>query len=160
MNKTALFASVALRSFMSDIVETVIVNMGGTPVRVNKSDYEADKDSFTLHEELTAEQVPAIAGTPVGLPDNIIVPPAPSAPNFGSAPGEPVVPAGAPVPPTSPSPGAKLIMKNTKGKFIVVEGTEPYAPIKGVEGIDEKGYATQEDAAKAIAGLPQDNLPA
>lgn len=159
--KTTLLASIASvipMAFMSaDVCEVVsIEGADGKPVRVNKSDYDADQaeggaKSMTLHKEQPDQSVAGQVVIPP--PAGVTIPPAPAAPNFvpaTDAAGQPL-PVGAPVPPTTPAPNAKLVMKEGR-KYYVVDTTG--AKITGTDGIDEAGYASEADAIAAINALP------
>lgn len=151
--KNLLSFTAFARAFMSDICETVLVKGDNGPVRVNKSDFDADQAKggaklFTLHKEtkaeedagLTAPQPTGATATPVD--PALTIPPAPSAPDLG----------GAAVPPANPAPNQYLAMKDGK-KFFVVNAAGERAEIDGINNKD--GYATEQDAWNAILTIPR-----
>lgn len=161
MKLLALLSTAAFPvAFMSDTVETVLVKGGKDgPVRVNKSDYDADQSEngekkMTLHNATQSQQKeaeidkggnpqnPQIAGN-VQLPVNPDFPPqpAPAAPDFGPTPA---------AAPTAPSPNQRLVKKDGK-KFLAVDGQG--TPLD-IDGIDPKGYASEAEAWNAIMALP------
>lgn len=163
--KHFLLASIAVRAyavaFMSDIVETVTIEgPGGNPLRVNKSDYDADQaeggaKSMTLH---TADAGQSSGEVTSALPGTVLVPPAASAPDYtapnNATPPVNTDPATGAATPSVPSPGQLVVSKEgtaAKPKFIV--GTmvgNDFVPIKDRAGIDEKGYPDEKAAWDAI----------
>jgi len=146
MKTAILLSSVSFAlAYMNDQCETVIVDTDAGPVRINKSDYDANRDGFTLHRETKTEKEANVTGTQkeVGTvtpvhPD-VTIPPAPAAPDLVN-----------PVPPSNPSPNQKLVMKDGKKFFVVTaDGSRVEA-----EGIDAKGYGNEQDAWNAILALP------
>jgi hypothetical protein len=160
-----LFATTALAAptaFMSETLEVVnIKGADGKPVRVNKSDYDADQagdKKMTLHKD---EAEPAVAGVQSGgWPDNLPPMAAPAAPDFNGpqdAGNEPplIDPVKNAVAPPAPPPNSLFVIKEgtgTKAKFVVVDGTG--AKVTDRAGIDKDGYATELAAQQAIAALP------
>jgi hypothetical protein len=122
---------------------TVMINTPNGPVRINESDF--DEKSMTLHKgkeaNETNEAPVAQVGSPVPLAPGLELPPAPSAPNLdGNA-----------VPPTVPSPGQMFVVKD--GKKFFVTGADGVRTVR--EGIDDKGYTTEQDAWNAVIALPR-----
>jgi len=168
MRKAILGAGVSALAMacMSDVCETVVITGKDGPVRVNKSDYDADrasdKPSMKLHGSVEPEQ--SVAGvTDVQLGEGVILPAAPSAPNFtGPEPTEPlpIDPNKNAVTPIAPSPDQKLVKNFETGKgatkkdhwFVVTPAGDK---ITGTEGIADDGYATEQDAWNAILALPR-----
>jgi hypothetical protein len=178
--KQFLFASVAsviAVAFMSDAALEVVtvVGEGGEPLRINKSDYDADQaeggaKQWTLHDD---EPLQANgAGAAIGLPGNISMPAAPAAPDFSSGGGTPetIDPNKNAVAPALPSPGQKLVQKNGSGKtakfvIVVAQGDGTFLPLTNEAlndpakpntspTIEEGGYASDKDAWNAIMSLP------
>lgn len=171
MTKSILRRSVSLIAFMSDVCETVqIKGAGGEPVRVNKSDYDADQDSdkptmklFTKDNEgeQTVPPIPAASGFPEGATPTA----APIAPNFGAIDGNAPNQQGAQpltmdpekqaAAPTAPSPEQLVVVKEgttRKPVYFVVNGTGEKVERTGLE---KDGYATEADAWAAIVALPR-----
>ncbi len=125
----------------TDTCETVLINSANGPVRINKSDFvEGEHKLHRMNAEEKAEAArPAVtANTIPQLAPGLELPPAPSAPNMGE---------GGAAAPQTPSPDQKLVTKEGKKFFVVdVTGTK----VTGVEGIDEKGYATEKEAWDAV----------
>lgn len=158
----ALCASVAPIAFMSDMVETVLVKgAGGKPLRVNKSDFDADqaseKPTMTLHKD---DDGPAVADgeAPVKTFGELGMQPvaAPSAPDFSGGDGAaplPIDPDKNAAAPVAPSPNQRLVSKEGTGaraKYFVVDGTGT----KLTDGVDADGYKTEQEAWAAIMALP------
>lgn len=161
--KIALLASVAA-VFSSEICETVTIQTENGPVRVNKSDYDADQaeggaKSMTLATEKQAApvadaetQTPQTVGQTDGAgavvvpADGLTVPPAPSAPVNALGGDESKV-----ATPNTLAPNTLLVIKDGK-KFYVVRPTGE--KVTDVEGIDAAGYASEEAARNAINALP------
>jgi hypothetical protein len=149
--RAILLASAAVavlpRAFMSEICETVVVKVKGStdPVRVNKSDFDADqakggKGIYTLNEKATDEQTdPVAGGVFVPVAEGLKIPPAPSAPAFVN-----------PVSPTTATADTLFVTKGkgAKGKFFVV-GPDAM-PIANMKDIDPAGYETEELAWAAV----------
>jgi hypothetical protein len=173
MLKSRLFHSVAAYAvaFMSDACEVVMISTPGGDVRVNKSDYEAQlkenggdgKMKLASKADQDAAQPLAPAGVLSTPPEGVIIPPTPSAPGFAAPPaGEPAADGTVPpvqatssndiaVPPAVPQ-GSYAVVKggtNAKPKFFVSDNLGN--PIKGVEGINEKGYDTDVEAWTAAS---------
>lgn len=165
--KAMLLSGVAMIAHMSDVCETVqIKGADGEPVRVNKSDFDADQDSdkptmklFTKDKEgeQTAPPIPA----PSGYPEGVAPTAAPSAPNFNHVSGDapnaqgaaPLVmdEAKAAAAPTAPSVDQLLVNKEGR-KYFVVDGTGTKVTRAG---IDDAGYKSDSDAWAAIMALPR-----
>lgn len=113
---------------MSDeTCEVVLVNGWAgaeSPVRINKSDYDADPSKYTLYDP-----EPAVAA----------VPPTPQPPQM---------PAG--TPPT-PQPPKRTLMVLSEGRRFFVSDDQGVKQTG--EGIDPEGYATKAAAQAAIANL-------
>jgi hypothetical protein len=151
--KAYLMASVAV-GFMAETCE--VVTVGG--VRVNKADYEADQqkpEGERQYKGKVSEAEPSTRMT-AGVMDTTSGPPlaAPSAPHFGgedsAAPPAPIDPLKGAVAPTTGTADQRLVLKDGSKYFVVdalgnkVEG----------DGIDSKGYKTEDAAWKAIKDLP------
>lgn len=137
----AMLLSTVARSFMSDTCETVIITPkgGGDPVRVNKSDYDADNTIGTLRKTDTKEQeAPTTAASPAPVDTSVMPPPTASA----------VVPTHA----TIPSPGDVGVVQDKK-KFYLAR-TSDGTRLTAAEGAIEDGYATDKAAWDAVLGLP------
>lgn len=142
---------------MSETCEVVNVKgHGGSVLRINKADYDADPDAYTLHKDDDAEQTPpaAILATPV---EGVIIPPAPSAPvpkgDAFDADGKRIE--GGPVAPTTPAPNALLLKKEGTEKkpvFFVVDATGN--KITDRDGIDPAGYPSEKDGWDAVMRQP------
>ncbi len=144
----AIASGVAPVAFMADIVDTMLVKVKGNSnglVRINASDF--DDTIHTLDEKATAEQSPGSTGFETNLAPGVIVPPAPSAPTFAAT-GPATQAAG--VAPTVPDAGQLLVLASGKKFIVVTQEGGASVPVKGMTGIDEKGYATQELAFEAI----------
>lgn len=163
--KYLLLMSVAPIAFNSAPLETVtVVGQDGEPLRINKTDYEADQAPGGAKKfELHTDEAPQANGAGVALPvpDNITQPAAPAAPDFTSndQQTDAIDPHKNAAVPPAPSIGQKLVQKEGEGKkakFFVVtadaDGTFP--KLTGVAGIDEAGYATDREAWNAIMALP------
>lgn len=163
MKMFMLLASVAPVAFMSETCETVLIKgKGGKPVRVNKSDYDADqadKKTMTLHTDDDGPDRGA-SGESAKTFEDLNMPPvaAPSAPNFNQTeetgtppPIDPTKNAAAPV---APSQNQRLVSKEgtgAKARFYVVDGTGTKLTD---DGIDQDGYKTEKEAWDAIMALP------
>lgn len=158
----ASVASVFPIAFMSDTCEVVVVN----GVRINKEDYDADPDKYgKIDKKATeAETTPPVAGVQTNVAPGVIVPPAPSAPDFVPQPpvnaqGNPINP-GEPVPPTVPAPNALLVKKDGT-KFFIVDAQGNKVTHADIE---EKGYKDEGSAWAAAmpfnTGVKQLNPPA
>lgn len=139
MVKAHLLASVAVAAmaFMSEIVETVIVKGdGGEPLRINKSDYDADPKAWKLHGDDKNDAPDVItAGAPVAVAEGLIIPPAPSAPHFID-----------PAAPATASNDTLFINKEGKLFFIVrADGSK----VDDALDVDPKGYKTEAEARAA-----------
>lgn len=148
-------------AFMSDVVETVTIKgKGGHPLRVNKTDYDADQaeggaKSMTLHTNDADQSSGDVTGA---LPPGVIVPPAASAPDYtagaNTAPPTNIDPATGAATPSVPSPGQLLVSKEGTGaKTRVYVGTlvgNDFVKTTGRDGIDEKGYPDEKSAWDAI----------
>jgi hypothetical protein len=152
--KSLLLASVAsvfATAFMSDVCETVMVKGGdgGDPIRINKSDYDADQaeggaKKYHLHADDKQPQPDPIVGTgPVPVHPALTIPPAPSAPNFVN-----------PVAPQTASADTLMVAKGgtgAKAKFFVVrpDGTR----VEDMRDVDKDGYATEALAWAAVEAV-------
>lgn len=149
--RAILLASVAVTAFMSDTLETVTIQTENGPVRVNKSDYDADQNSdkptmklaTDAQQEKTPDVVPAGAVTAPAIP----VPPAPSAPGFNPAYPEGQAPNANIATPTTATTDQLGVVKTGK-KFYVVTVHDG----KRFEGerINKDGYDTSELAWDAV----------
>jgi hypothetical protein len=149
--RAILLASVAVavmpRAFMSETSETVFVTSKDwkDPVRINKSDYDADQDEkgekrYTLAKSAEAPELEPLSGTgPITPVEGLIIPPAPSAPAFIDA-----------VAPTTASADTLFITKGkgAKARFYVVDANN--MPVANMRDIDPKGYDTEELAIAAL----------
>ena len=161
LRKIALLSSVSA-VFSSDICETVTIQTANGPVRVNKSDYDADQAEGGANEmklatkAATAEtqdaenatvQTVGANGAGVVPAGNIPVPPAPSAPvtALGGEEGGNVAT------PTTVAPNTLMVIKDGK-KFYAVrpDGSR----VEDIEAIDKAGYASEAAAWEAIRALP------
>lgn len=160
MKMFMLLASVAAVAFMSETCETVLIKgKDGKPVRVNKSDYDADraadKSTMTLHKD---DDGPERGATGEGAKtfEGLNMPPvaAPSAPNFNNTEGvgtePPIDPTKNAAAPVAPSQNQRLVSKEGR-KFYVVDGTGTKLTD---DGIDQDGYKTEKEAWDAIMALP------
>jgi hypothetical protein len=165
---TTTSAVAIIAAFMSDTCETVMV--GG--VRVNKSDYEADQEKPSGERQYgsldsdakqkdNAETVVNTAEVQTNVAPGVIVPSAPSSPNFNAPDNTAAQVAtdatGAAVP-TVPAPNAKLVMPEGTGakkRFYIVDATGTKFTAEQLPGIEDKGYATETDAWNAILALPE-----
>lgn len=161
--KNFLFASVAsvtVSAFMSAPLETVtVVGQDGNPLRINKSDYDADQAEggakrYELHDDSAPQAIGA--GAVFNLPPGVSQPAAPAAPT--TVQGDIDANKGA-VAPTAPSLGQKLVQMTGTGKnakYFVVTAAEggAFPKLTGVAGIDENGYKTDKEAWDAIMSLP------
>jgi len=156
--------------------ETVLISggKGKDPIRVNKTDYEADQAEDGAGEmklfkgKDPADDAPSTGGrsdvnvTGNGEGGEVQTTAAPSAPDLSSGSGttpptDQVKQAAAPA---STTADQLLVMRstkgNTKGKFVICDGTG--VPITGDRAkaldIDEKGYDTQ-DAASAVVSTTE-----
>jgi len=140
MAATAAAAILSVSPYMSEACEVVMVlNEHGDPVRINKSDYDANPDAYTLADGVEVPPAPAA----LTLADGVTLPPAPSA-GVDNA-----------TPPTTPAPGAMGVIENGKGgaklRHIVVDATTA-VPVEHPD-IEPKGYVTQQEAWDAILAL-------
>jgi len=168
--RAILLASAAMafgRAFMSDVCEVVMVTIkgaGSKPVRVNKSDYDADQaeggaKTMTLHKEEAEQPVPGGIEANVGYPEGITPTATPSAPDFSPAPGSdtlaPVIdPNKNAAAPAAPVPNQRLVSKEGSGKnarFFVTDGTGEKLVN---DAIDPNGYPTDALAWQAVMALP------
>lgn len=157
LNLMTSVATVALTAFMSDTCEVVSVNGG---LRVNKADYDADqaeggKGAYKLDSAAKQEGVEQSTTAMLTEPaPGVIVPPAPSAPNFKGTDTTPIKldpETGAALPPTLSENQYATMQKGKKFIVVLMDGT----PVTGVTGIDEAGYATNDEAIKAVNDLPR-----
>ncbi len=149
----AAFASTAVSAFMSDTTDVVYVKgANGDKVRVNQADFDADQasDKPTM-TPYTGKMEPEQSVAGIALP--IDAPPlaAPSAPNFGG-PGvdanlDPLKNA---VAPAANAANSRLVLQDG-AKFFVVNNAGDKIDI---DGVDPKGYKTEEGAWQAIRQLP------
>jgi hypothetical protein len=157
--KMLVLASASIYALMSDVVETVLINGKDGPIRVNKSDFEAnaakdDKDEtkqdWTLNTAKKANADndafdPNAANQIIDVPPNVIVPPAPSAVQTNSNETQPVAP-------KVPSNNSLLVTKLDNKFFIVVSPS--LNKVAGIGLIDDKGYKTEAEALEVLKGLP------
>jgi hypothetical protein len=134
-------------AFMSDVCETVLIKgADGKPLRVNKSDYDADQaeggeKKMTLHTEDKKEQPDPIVGeTVVSVHPELTIPPAPSAPTFVN-----------PVAPSTANTDTLMVAKHGTGKaakFFVVrpDGSK----IEDMRDVNKDGYDTEPLAWAAV----------
>lgn len=125
--KIALLLSCMALAYSPESCPVVVVKgQDGDPLRINKSDYDADPEAWELFDETTAATpAPAPAADPAATPA-----PAPAAP---SAPVQMVV---------------SKIGRGESAKFFVTDMEKN--KIAGVAGIDEAGYADEGSAWAAI----------
>lgn len=148
-------SAIAYAAHMAETCEVVMVKgKGGTPVRINKSDYDADPGAFTLHKD---EPVQTVEGSSLGgLPENVQQKPAPSAPDFNASNGEapatplPIDPATGAAMPTVPAADQFLVVKDGRKFYVATKAGEDYPRVTGVTGIDEGGYKTDAEAWQAV----------
>lgn len=167
--KKILLASIgvsAVAAYMSETVEVVhVTGADGKPVRVNKSDFDADQElpakdrQYKLYsgDEQPEQSVAGGANATIPVPEGVALA-APSAPHFGApgTPDAPIDPLKGAVAPTTATPDQLLVMKDGgKGKerFFVVDGTGNKITDRAPT-IDPAGYATEDDAWKAIKDAP------
>lgn len=161
--------AVAAIGYMNDACETVIVTPAGgkTPVRVNKSDFDADQELPAAQRHYKARKADDDAVdasgtmsdvnlTGQGEGGEILTTAAPSAPDFTSGDAKPVLmdEAKGAAAPASTDVTQWLVMKTGNGKsakFFIANGLGQ--KITGddakLAGIDEAGYDT-EDAARHV----------
>ncbi len=151
----AALASTAALAFMSDVEEIVLVKgADGKPVRTSKAAFDADQaeggeKTMTEYKGKVEAEPSVPAGTvPIGGPPLA----APSAPNFGGGtdPDANIDPLKNAVAPAANAPNARLVMK-IGAKFFVVG---PDGAKLDIDGIDVKGYQTEEGAWQAVRQLP------
>lgn len=163
-------AAVTAIGYMNDTCETVTVTVAGgkSPVRVNKSDFDADQELPTGERQYkmykgsndpaidTSGAVSDVNVTSQGEGGTILTTAAPSAPDFTSGDTKPVLmdEAKGAAAPTATDAGQWLVMKSGTGKnakFFIANGLGQ--KITGddakLAGIDEAGYDT-EDAARHV----------
>lgn len=134
---------------MSDELKTVLVKTPNGPVRMNETDFEANKerDGLELHtakKDNEANDAPVdIAQPQGGVSDQPGI----------VAPGAPIVKN--PVAPSNPSPVQYGFEKSGK-KFYIIN-TANGDRIKDTEGVEEKGYDDEASALAAIATMPKGN---
>lgn len=151
--KSILLASVAVAfapAFMSDVCETVLIKgAGGDPVRVNKSDYETDQaeggaKKMHLHaDDKEPQPAPIIGNGPVPVHPDLVIPPAPSAPNFVN-----------PVAPATASADTLAVAKGGTGrnaKFFVVRMDGSH--VTDMRDVDATGYETEALAWAAVEAV-------
>jgi hypothetical protein len=162
---TASLIALQMTAHNNEVIETVVVTTKGGDVRINKADFDADQaeggeGKYKLASKAkqgdNADMTAQTEATTV--PPGAIVPPAPSAPNFNPAPGEPAVPPSATgaVPPSGPSPNSYLVMKDGKKYFVVDTGG---AKQGSERGFNDAGYATELEAVEAIKFAPPPTSP-
>lgn len=159
--KKLLMASTCLAfgiGYESEVVETVVV--GG--VRYNKADYEADQALPEGQRQIkgslskAASADPEKQSTPAGVLETGGPPlAAPSAPDFsgGGTDAQQIDPLKDAAAPVAHGENARLVLKSGSGAkpYKVVDGAGN--PIE-MDGIDPKGYATEQGAWDAIRALP------
>lgn len=169
LNSILFMFAVYARAFMNGTCETVVIVTEAGPVVINKSDYDANPDGYTLHDpasdpvalrddgptiaEFIAAGYPASAYPPVGYASKSTV--------EEIAAAQPQTPAPAPAVATlaevAAAAGAPslMVMKEGKGKeakhFVVNAAGEKAV----TDGIDAAGYANEQDAWNAILALPR-----
>lgn len=161
--KALLLASVAL-GFVNDTCEVVLAKRKGSsdPVRVNKSDFDADQDKPSNDREYSAytgKDEPDQSGEATARPtfDQIGLPPqaAPSAPDFSkNETVDPVQtdPSTQAAAPTTVSPNSRLVAKKGSKWFIVGDDGEK---LTGIAGLNEDGYKNEAEARAALSLLPR-----
>lgn len=126
--KFALLICCAALAFHPESCPVVIVKgQNGDPLRINKTDFDANPDAWELFDEATVE----VAPTPPAPADS--VPPAPL------------------TAPTPPAPVQMVVSKIGRGdnaKYYVTDMEKN--KIAGMAGIDEAGYADEGSAWAAI----------
>lgn len=141
----ALLAASAMPvAYMTETVETVMVKgSDGKPLRVNRTDYDADQSSdtptMTLHKsDKDAQPTPDTVATAAAAPEGVTQLPSPSAVDNGTIMQDAAPVAGLP---------NQLAVAKKGNKIIVVNATDgtPYTDIR----IDPKGY--DDDAAAWLA---------
>lgn len=163
MKMFAVLMVSAAVGYMADTCDVVLAKVKGSsdPVRVNKDDFDADQEKDAgdrLYSKYTGsdepEQSSAADRTTFEALENVRPQAAPSAPDFSGGHNA------APLPideeknaaaPTSPSPNARLVMKEGS-KFFIVDGMGTKLED---DGIDTAGYKTEKAAKDAIAALPR-----
>lgn len=128
---------------MNSIVKTVNILRSGTVVRINESDYDAERDGSVVDDAGVAAGVAIVSDDTGGN--------AGAAGNNGGGeppvtPAVPTAPAANPEPTTAAAPVQMLVTAKGK-KFIVVDAAGEAVEH---EKIDSKGYATENDAWVAI----------
>lgn len=126
-----------MRAFMSDTCETVWVDMGNGPVRLNKSDYDAPGGA-KKYGKIVDAPVPPVPAPAVA---NTLTTPAPAIPPVPA----PVIQA-----PATGDPGSapKFLVMEDAGKFFVVNLAGERITDNPV--FKPEGYSTQTDAQDAI----------
>lgn len=164
----ALAASSIAIGFMSEVTDVVYATMKGSsdPVRVNKSDFDADQEKPSGERQYgeykgkdePAQSAAGASAQPFEALEGVRPQAAPSAPDFTS--GEPTVKPiideqkGA-IAPAVPSANSRLVMKEGN-KFFIVDGMGVKLTAEAVGGdIDEEGYKSEKAAQDAIARLPR-----
>lgn len=163
MKRIALLASAAVTvGYSHGRVETVFAKRKGSkdPVRVNKSDYDADQEEDSK-DRLYTGLADKPAASSKGVDGDVLPTAAPSAPDYSNgdagAPQPPVDQVKNAAAPVAPSDNQIFVMKKGSGKnakFFLCEmkGNEA-VKIEGdrakMLGIDENGYDTEEAAKKA-----------
>lgn len=165
MKITAILLASTAIGYMSETCEVVLAKIKGSsdPVRVNKSDFDADQEKPSGERQYSkysgkdeAEQ--SNASTAGKTFEELGVEPtaAPSAPDFSAGTNEaplPVDPEKDAVAPSIAPPNQLLVMKEGN-KFFVVNGMGQ--KVEDVAGIDnDAGYKTEKAAKDAIAALPR-----
>lgn len=126
--KLALLMCCAALAYHPESCPVVIVKgQNGDPVRINKSDYDADPEAWELFDEATtATPAPAPAADPAAAT------PAPA--------------------PAAPAAAVQMVVskigRGADAKFFVTDMEKN--KISGVSGIDEAGYADEGSAWAAI----------
>jgi len=147
--------AVAVRAFMSDIVEVVTITGPNGPLRVNKADYDADQadeKKMKLHKDEAEQSVGANVSNTQPLPDGVLPVAAPSAPDFTAHEDAPAIidPVRNAVAPVQPSPGQLLVAKEGTGaktRYFIVDGAGN--KVTDNPKVEVKGYASDTDAWKA-----------
>lgn len=116
-------------------ISTVTIRRDDMDVRINASDYDADRDG----EILARDDVPVLAAPPV--------------PQIVADPVETLVPAGAPDAPAQPAAAPDAPAQPPKAVAVVKRGRKFFATDaqgQDVPGFNASGYAQEQEAWDAI----------
>lgn len=140
---STIIASFAVRAFMSDLLETVVIIGDDGPVRINKSEFDDKKHK--LHKANKTHDENGIARKTVSADETKFSGVGNNGKNNGDVLNAEQLAENARI------TAMKFGVMEDNNKFYVVDANNENKRVEAVEGIDnKKGYKTNADAWKAV----------